>query len=77
MARFIKCGAIYSIPMDLVIAGLKAIRALPRNAKCSFREEPPAALEIKANDDALPLVREGQPYPRRNAVAGHPTGEPC
>lgn len=69
-----KCGAIYEVPADVLVAGLKAIGALPRSVKC----EVVGSVLVKAVDRRgawLPVVPEGALYPRRKAAAGKPEGE--
>lgn len=69
-----KFGAIYHVPLDVIVAGLKAVGALPTDAKCEVH---PGTTELilKVRSDYLPLVGQAQPYARRRAVRGRPTGE--
>jgi len=66
-----------------IIAGLKGIGVLPQDAHCHayYYDGPELGvfLVVKAEDSAeLPQVEEGQPWPKRRAVAGCPQGdEPC
>ncbi len=60
-----KRGAIFAIPWELVVRGLEAVGALPPDAYLHAAPDMPATVEIKANHPLLPIVPEGEPYPRR------------
>lgn len=71
-------GALHGAPDAVIVAGLKRIDALPANAQCAVAvgagTDGPCLL-IKALSDELPLVGEGQVYPRRAARAGNTSGQ--
>ncbi len=68
----VKRGAIFEVPLELVAKGLKAICALPADGQCEFQGAGP--LVIKVRSARLPIVGEGEVYPRRIACAGSGTG---
>ena len=73
--RVVKQGAVFEVPQEVIVQGLKAINALPSDAVCVFpMTEGPVV--IKANAWRLPVVDEGAAYPRRRARAGKATGDP-
>ena len=68
--------AIFEVDLSLVVAGLKAISALPQDAECVPHADLAKVLPLvlKVSSDRLPTVPDGEKYQRRIATRGNGPG---